>query len=43
MKTTRRDDLLAVFAYLQRAAQENHLPAFRRCMSRGPGAGPRAR
>lgn len=43
MKTTQRDDLLAVFAYLQRAARENHLAAFRRCARRGPGGGPPGR
>jgi hypothetical protein len=35
MRTTRRQDILAVFANLQRASEERHLPAFRRCAVRG--------
>lgn len=43
MQSTRRPDILTVFGNLQRASQEHHLPAFRRCASRGAGrgAGPR--
>lgn len=36
MASTKRPDLLAVFANLREASQERHLPAFRRCLSRGP-------
>ncbi|MBL8727931.1 MAG: hypothetical protein JNM25_05840 [Planctomycetes bacterium] len=35
MRSTVRDDLRRVFDRLRRAAQERHLPAFRRCASRG--------
>lgn len=36
MASTTRPDLLAVFANLRNASQERHLPAFERCVSRGP-------
>lgn len=37
---TDREDLLDTYRNLQRASQENHLPAFRRCAERtGPGQG----
>jgi hypothetical protein len=36
MTSTTRPDLLAVFANLREASQERHLPAFRRCLGRGP-------
>ncbi len=37
---TTRDDLRDTYRNLQRASQENHLPAFRRCAERGgPGQG----
>lgn len=39
MRSTRRQDILAVFGNLQRASQERHLPAFRRCATRGAGRG----
>lgn len=42
-KSTERKDILDVYRYLQRASEENHLPAFERCGSgggRGPGGGP---
>jgi hypothetical protein len=41
MQSTDRQDILAVFGNLQRASQERHLPAFRRCATRGPGRGAR--
>jgi hypothetical protein len=41
MQSTARPDLLTVFHRLQRASQERHLPAFRRCMSRRAGRGAR--
>jgi hypothetical protein len=41
MRSTSRQDILAVFGNLQRASQENHLPAFRRWATRGPGRGAR--
>ena len=37
MRSTEREDILAVFENLRRASQENHLPAFRRGASRGGG------
>jgi hypothetical protein len=38
-KTTDRTDILAVYQALQRASDENHLPAFQRCGGgRGPGS-----
>jgi hypothetical protein len=37
MRSTSRPDLLFVFGNLQRASQERHLPAFRRCAARGAG------
>jgi len=39
--STGRQDILAVFRNLQRASQEHHLPAFRRCAARGSGGGAR--
>jgi hypothetical protein len=41
MRSTTRQDILAVFANLQRASQERHLPAFRRCATRARGRGAR--
>jgi len=41
IQSTTRNDILAVFANLQRASQERHLPAFRRCATRGGGRGAR--
>jgi hypothetical protein len=53
LQGTHRDDVLEVYRNLQRASQENHLPAFQRCAegrgaaggpggrSRGPGGGGR--
>lgn len=43
-ETTKREDILIVYRALQRASEENHLPAFQRCaegrgMGRGPGHG----
>lgn len=37
MRSTKREDILAVFENLRRASQENHLPAFSRGASRGEG------
>lgn len=37
MRSTEREDILAVFENLRRASQENHLPAFRRGATRGEG------
>ncbi len=42
MRSTEREDILAVFENLRRASQERHLPAFRRGASRGAD-GPRPR
>jgi hypothetical protein len=39
MRSTEREDILAVFDHLRRASQERHLPAFRRGASRGEGRG----
>jgi hypothetical protein len=39
MRSTSRQDVLEVFGNLQRASQR-HLPAFRRCATRGAGRGP---
>lgn len=39
LQSTHREDILTVFRNLQRASQERHLPAFRRCASRGEGQG----
>ena len=43
-KSTERADVLDTYKYLQRASEENHLPAFERCGGagggRGPGGGP---
>jgi len=37
-KTTDREDIVETYRYLQRASEENHLPAFERCGGgRGPG------
>ena len=33
---TDEQDVLAVFQQLQAASRDNHLPAFRRCLERGP-------
>lgn len=41
MQSTSRSDILTVLTNLQRASQERHLPAFRRCATRGPGRGAR--
>lgn len=41
MGSTSREDILAVFRNLKRASQERHLPAFRRCATRGMGHGAR--
>ena len=39
-KTTERDDILGIYKDLQRASDENHLPAFKRCGGgRGKGKG----
>lgn len=44
LEGTRRPDVLTVYRNLQRASQENHLPAFRRCVERrGMGVGPGGR
>ena len=40
--TTDYDDVQAVFKNLQRASQENHLPAFQRCVERGGTEGGKA-
>ncbi len=40
-KSTSREDILVVYRALQRASDENHLPAFQRCG--GGGGGPRGR
>ena len=37
MRSTNRPDILRVFGNLLRASQENHLQAFRRCVTRGGG------
>lgn len=37
-KSTERKDIIDIYRYLQRASEENHLPAFERCGGgRGPG------
>lgn len=38
--TTKREDILVVYRNLQRASEQNHLPAFKRCGD-GPGGGRR--
>lgn len=45
--STEREDIITVYKALQSASEENHLPAFQRClggggqgMGRGPGMGP---
>lgn len=44
-KSTKRPDILETYRYLQRASEENHLPAFERCGGGGGngrrGGGPR--
>lgn len=35
MRSTSRPDIVAVFDNLLRASRDRHLPAFRRCLSRG--------
>ncbi len=39
-ETTKREDILIAYRALQRASEENHLPAFRRC-AEGGGTGDR--
>lgn len=39
MRSTDREDILALFDNLRRASQERHLPAFRRGATRGHGRG----
>jgi hypothetical protein len=39
LTSTTRGDVLETYRDLQRASQENHLPAFRRCSERGAGRG----
>jgi len=39
LASTQRPDILAVFRNLRDASQERHLPAFQRCVERGPGGG----
>ena len=39
-KSTDREDILETYRYLQRASEENHLPAFERCGGAGGGRGP---
>ena len=40
-KSTVRKDIIETYRYLQRASEENHLPAFERCGGgKGQGAGP---
>jgi hypothetical protein len=41
IRSTGRQDILEVFGNLQRASEERHLPAFRRCAAGGAGGGPR--
>lgn len=38
-ETTTREDILIVYRALQRASEENHLPAFERCSNGGRGNG----
>ncbi len=38
-KSTTREDILMVYRELQRASEQNHLPAFQRCGSGGGGPG----
>jgi hypothetical protein len=41
-ESTQREDISTVYRALQRASEENHLPAFQRCAEgRGMGNGPR--
>lgn len=39
-KTTERQDIIDTYRALQRASEENHLPAFQRCGGGGGGRGP---
>ena len=39
LRSTDRPEIIAVLRSLQRASQERHLPAFRRCATRGRGFG----
>ena len=39
-KTTERQDIMDTYRALQRASEENHLPAFQRCGGGGGGRGP---
>jgi hypothetical protein len=39
LASTQRPDILTVYRNLQAASQERHLPAFQRCVERGPDAG----
>ncbi len=41
LAATRRPDILMVFQRLQKASQQRHLPAFRRCAARGGEGGGR--
>lgn len=38
-KTTKREDITLVYKALQSASEENHLPAFQRCLDSGGGNG----
>ena len=38
-KTTEREDITLIYKALQRASEENHLPAFQRCGGNGNGKG----
>lgn len=40
-RSTERQDILDTYRALQRASEENHLPAFQRCGDGGGGRGPR--
>jgi hypothetical protein len=39
LKSTQREDILLVYRELQRASEQNHLPAFQRCGEGGGGRG----
>ncbi len=41
--STKREDIITVYKALQSASEENHLPAFERCVSGGGGRGPGGR
>ena len=43
LASTQRADIVAVFRNLREASQENHLPAFQRCVQRGVEGGGRRR